>query len=118
MQPLFRFLPARTPAAATTAACASVAALRIVQQPGQTWICMRLTVASTELLSLRQALHRALGSLARAYVVTVDYRHGETALHVEVARSNRDAAMSAIMLAFPAAVFGVMTALGDDHVAH
>jgi hypothetical protein len=48
----------------------------------------------------------------------VDYRHGETTLHVEIARTDRDAAMDAIMTAFPAAEFGVTTALGDGHVAH
>ncbi|MNY79160.1 hypothetical protein D3C86_2196780 [compost metagenome] len=56
--------------------------------------------------------------MARVYVVNVDYRHGQTTMHVEIARSDRDAAMHAIMMAFPVAEFGVTTALGDDHVAH
>ncbi|EON20983.1 hypothetical protein C265_03578 [Cupriavidus sp. GA3-3] len=93
-------------------------ALRAVSQPAPAWIRMRLAVASTEVFGLRQTMHRALGELARVYVVNVDYRHGETTLHVEVARTDRDAAMDAIMTAFPAAEFGVTTALRDDYVAH
>ena len=97
---------------------ATMPALRAVSQPAPAWIRMRLAVASTEVFGLRQTMHRALGELARVYVVNVDYRHGETTLHVEVARTDRDAAMDAIMTAFPAAEFGVTTALGDGHVAH
>nr|WP_249221362.1 hypothetical protein [Cupriavidus sp. KK10] len=93
-------------------------ALRAVSQPAPAWIRMRLAVTSTEVFELRQTIHRALGELARAYVVNVDYRHGETLMHVEMARTDRDAAMHAIMMAFPAAEFGVTTALGDDYVAH
>ncbi|MEM5428869.1 hypothetical protein [Cupriavidus oxalaticus] len=92
--------------------------LRVVSRPAPAWIRMRLAVASTEVFGLRQAMHSALGELARVYVVNVDYRHGETTMHVEIARADLDAAMHAIMLAFPAAEFGVTTALGDDHVAH
>ncbi len=97
---------------------ATVPALRAVSQPAPAWIRMHLAVASTEVFGLRQTMHRALGELARVYVVNVDYRHGETTLHVEIARTDRDAAMDAIMTAFPAAEFGVTTGLGDDYVAH
>ncbi|WP_035878528.1 hypothetical protein [Cupriavidus sp. amp6] len=97
---------------------ATVTALRAVSQSEPARIRMRLAVASTEVFGLRQTLHRALGELARVDVVNVDYRRGEATLHVEIARSDRDAAMHAIMMAFPAAEFGVTTALGDDYVAH
>ncbi|MCY1210613.1 hypothetical protein D9M68_587380 [compost metagenome] len=96
----------------------TVPSLRVVPQPTTAWIRLRLAVASTEVFGLRQTLHSALGAMARVYVVNVDYRHGQTTMHVEIARSDRDAAMHAIMMAFPAAEFGVTTALGDDHVAH
>jgi len=86
-------------------------------QPG-TWIRLRLAVASAEVHTLRQSLHRAIGTLARVYVVEVDHRHGLATLHVEVARGGRDAAMHAIMVALPAAEFGLTTALEADHVAH
>ncbi|MFJ4288559.1 hypothetical protein ACIP1U_02045 [Cupriavidus sp. NPDC089707] len=92
--------------------------LRVVARPTTAWIRMRLAVASIEVFGLRQAMHSALGGLARVYVVKVDHRHGETTMHVEIARADRDAAMHAIMMAFPAAEFRVTTPLGDDHVAH
>jgi len=82
------------------------------------WIRLRLAVASAQVFMLRQTLHRAIGQLARVYVVEVDHRHGETTLHVEVERAGRDAAMHAIMTALPAAEFGVTTMLGSDHAAH
>jgi hypothetical protein len=82
------------------------------------WIRLRLAVASGQVFALRQSLHRAIGQLARIYVVEVDHRHGETTLHVEVERGGRDAAMHAIMMALPAAEFGVTTMLGQDHAAH
>ncbi len=82
------------------------------------WIRLRLAVASSQVFALRQSLHRAIGQLARVYVVEVDHRHGETTLHVEVERGGRDAAMHAIMIALPAAEFGVTTQLGQDHAAH
>ncbi|WP_454722990.1 MULTISPECIES: hypothetical protein [Cupriavidus] len=95
-------LPAPRPAADT--ACA--------------WIRLRLAVASGQVFALRQSLHAAIGKLARIYVVEVDHRHGETTVHVEVERGGRDAAMHAIMMALPAAEFGVTTPLGQDHAAH
>ncbi|MFJ4294221.1 hypothetical protein ACIP1U_31330 [Cupriavidus sp. NPDC089707] len=67
--------------------------LQAVPQPASRWIRLRLAVASTEVFALRQSMHRAIGSLARVYVVNVDYRHGETTLHVEVSRTDREAAM-------------------------
>lgn len=108
-------LPRRT---ALRSGKVTVTALRAVSQPAPAWIRMRLAVASTNVFGLRQTLHQALGELARVYVVNVDYRHGQTTMHVEIARTDRDAAMHAIMMAFPAAEFGVTTALGDDYVAH
>jgi hypothetical protein len=48
------------------------------------WIRLRLAVSSAQVFMLRQTLHRAIGNLARVYVVEVDHRHGETTLHVEV----------------------------------
>jgi hypothetical protein len=93
-------------------------ALRAVPQQAPAWIRLRLGVASTEVFALRQTMHRALGDLARVYVVKVDYRHGETMMHLELARTDRDEVMHAIMMAFPAAEFGVTTALGNEHVAH
>ncbi|ABF09834.1 Flp pilus assembly protein TadD [Cupriavidus metallidurans] len=82
------------------------------------WIRLRLAVSSAQVFMLRQTLHRAIGNLARVYVVEVDHRHGETTLHVEVEREDREAAMHAIMAALPAAEFGVTTMLGDDHATH
>ncbi|MGO4579031.1 hypothetical protein AB4Z48_23590 [Cupriavidus sp. 2TAF22] len=82
------------------------------------WIRLRLAVASGQVFALRQSLHAAIGKLARIYVVEVDHRHGETTVHVEVERGGRDAAMHAIMMALPAAEFGVTTVLGQDHAAH
>lgn len=82
------------------------------------WIRLRLAVASAQVFALRQTLHRALGEVARIYVVEVDHRHGETILHIEVARGGRDAAMHAIMRALPAAEFGVTTLLGSEHGTH
>lgn len=79
-------------------------------------IRIRLAVASAQVFALRQTLHRAIGELARVYVVEVDHRHEETTLHVEVERGGRDAAMHAIMAALPAAEFGVTSLLGTDHV--
>lgn len=87
----------------------------IAQDP---WIRLRLAVSSSQVFALRQTLHRAIGSMARIYVVEVDHRNGETTLHVEVERGERDAAMHAIMAALPAAEFGAATVLGDDHGAH
>lgn len=98
------------------------AAQATVPAPGadtaHSWIRLRLEVASGQVFALRQSLHRAIGQLARIYVVEVDHRHGETTLHVEVERGGRDAAMHAIMMALPAAEFGVTTMLGQDHAAH
>ncbi len=81
------------------------------------WIRLRLAVSSAQVFALRQTLHRAIGGMARIYVVQVDHRHGETSLHVEVERADRDAAMHAIMTALPAAEFGAASVLGDDHGA-
>ncbi len=96
----------------------TVTAPHAVTQPAQSWIRLRLAVASTEVFTLRQTMHRAIGSHARVYVVNVDYRHGEATMHVEVTRTDRKSAMDAIMMALPAAEFGVTTALGGDGVAH
>ncbi|WP_371748159.1 hypothetical protein [Cupriavidus sp. AcVe19-6a] len=96
----------------------TVTALRPLPFPAPAWIRLRLGVASIDVFALRQTLHRVLGERIRVYVVSVDYRHGETTMHVDLSRTDRDAAMHAIMTAFPAAEFGVTTALGDDHVAH
>jgi hypothetical protein len=82
------------------------------------WIRLRLAVSSAQVFMLRQTLHRAIGDLARIYVVQVDHRNGETTLYVEVERRDRDAAMHAIMEALPAAEFGVTSMLGDDHATH
>lgn len=82
------------------------------------WIRLRLGVASAQVFALRQTLHRALGEVARIYVVEVDHRHGDTILHIDVARGGRDAAMHAIMSALPAAEFGVTTVLGSEHGTH
>lgn len=82
------------------------------------WLRLRLAVASAQVFTLRQTLHRAIGDVARVYVVEVDHRHDETILHIEVERGGRDAAMHAIMTALPAAEFGVTTVLGSDHAAH
>ncbi len=82
------------------------------------WIRLRLRVASAQVFALRQTMHRAIGQLARVYVVEVDHRHGETTLHVEVEHGGRDAAMHAIMAALPAAEFGIATDLGADHAGH
>ncbi|WP_420993496.1 hypothetical protein ACKI2N_016410 [Cupriavidus sp. 30B13] len=87
-------------------------------QSACSWIRLRLAVASSQVFALRQSLHAAIGKLARIYVVEVDHRHGETTVHVEVERGGRDAAMHAIMMALPAAEFGVTTPLGQDHAAH
>lgn len=93
-------------------------ALRPDPRQASGWIRLRLAVASTEVLALRQTMHRALGNVPRIWVVNVDYRHGETTMYVELPRTDCDAAMHAIMMAFPAAEFGVTTALGNEHVAH
>ncbi|KWR88096.1 hypothetical protein RM96_21765 [Cupriavidus sp. IDO] len=93
-------------------------ALRAVPRQAPAWIRLSLAVASTQVFALRQTMHRALGDLARVYVVKVDYRHGETMMYVELARTDRDEVMHAIMMTFPAAQFGVTTALGNEHVAH
>lgn len=82
------------------------------------WIRFRLAVASTEVFTIRQALQRAIGQLARIYIVRVDHRHHETTVQVEVSRADREHAMDAIMHALPAAEFGFATELGADHVAH
>ncbi|MGN8554705.1 UNVERIFIED_CONTAM: hypothetical protein OHV15_19195 [Microbacterium sp. SLM126] len=97
-------------------AFASVPRRRAV--PQEAWIRLRLAVSSAQVFALRQTLHRAIGGMARIYVVEVDHRHGETTLHVEVERAERDAAMHAIMQALPAAQFGVASILGDDHGTH
>ncbi len=97
-------------------AFASIPRRRLVPQDQR--IRLRLAVPSAQVFALRQTMHRAIGSLARIYVVEVDHRNGETTLHVEVERGDRDAAMHAIMEALPAAEFGVATALGDDHGKH
>lgn len=97
-------------------AFASVPRRRIVADDA--WIRLRLAVSSRQVFALRQTLHRAIGNMARIYVVQVDHRHGETTLHVEVERADRDAAMHAIMEALPAAEFGAATVLGADHAAH
>lgn len=97
-------------------AFASIPRRRAVAQ--DRWIRLRLAVSSAQVFALRQTLHRAIGNLARIYVVEVDHRNGETTLHVEVERGDRDAAMHAIMEALPAAEFGVASALGDDHGTH
>lgn len=86
--------------------------------PQDQWIRLRLAVSSAQVFALRQTMHRAIGNMARIYVVEVDHRNGETTLHVEVERADRDAAMHAIMEALPAAEFGVASVLGDDHGAH
>jgi len=96
-------------------AYASVPRRRIVAQE---WIRLRLAVSSAQVFMLRQTLHRAIGDMARIYVVEIDHRNGETTLHVEVERADRDAAMHAIMDALPAAEFGVTTVLGGDHATH
>ncbi|RDK05476.1 hypothetical protein [Cupriavidus lacunae] len=90
----------------------TVAALRALPLQAPCRIRLRLAVASIDVFALRQTMHRALGELARAYVVKVDYRHGQTTMHVDLARGDRDAAMHAIMMALPAAEFGTTTALG------
>ena len=82
-------------------AFASVPRRRVV--PQDYWIRLRLAVSSSQVFALRQTLHRAIGAMARIYVVEVDHRNGETTLHVEVERADRDAAMHAIMEALPAA---------------
>ena len=82
------------------------------------WIRFRVAVASTEVFMIRQALQRAIGQVARIYIIKVDHRHDETTVQVEVARTDREQAMDAIMQALPAAEFGFATALGADHVAH
>ncbi|SOZ39565.1 hypothetical protein [Cupriavidus neocaledonicus] len=96
----------------------AVAAPRKVPLPAPARIRLRLGVSSVEVFALRRTLHQVLGGRIRVYVVSVDYRHGETTMHVDLARADRDAAMHAIMTALPAAEFGATTALGDDHVAH
>ena len=107
---------ARLDASGIEAAQAAAPALGV--DTAHSWIRLRLAVASSQVFALRQSLHRAIGQLARIYVVEVDHRHGETTLHVEVVRGGRDAAMHAIMMALPAAEFGVTTVLGQDHAAH
>ncbi|PLQ01352.1 hypothetical protein [Cupriavidus pauculus] len=97
-------------------AFASVPRRRVIAQ--DPWIRLRLAVSSSQVFALRQTLHRAIGNMARIYVVEVDHRNGETTLHVEVERGERDAAMHAIMAALPAAEFGVATVLGGDHGTH
>jgi hypothetical protein len=97
-------------------AYASVPRRRIAAE--DKWIRLRLAVSSAQVFMLRQTLHRAIGNLARIYVVEVDHRNSETTLHVEVERADRDAAMHAIMEALPAAEFGVTTVLGGDHATH
>jgi len=82
------------------------------------WVLLPLAVASTDVFMIRQALQRAIGHLARIYVVKLDRRHGETTVQVEVARHDQDQAMDAIMHALPAAEFGCSTPLDADHVAH
>ncbi|AOY92769.1 hypothetical protein BKK79_14025 [Cupriavidus sp. USMAA2-4] len=108
---------AASQAAAPALAPAPRLAAETDKQPGS-WIRLRLALASAQVHALRQSLHRAIGGLARVYVVEVDHRHGLATLHVEVARGGRDAAMHAIMAALPEAEFGVTTALEPDHVAH
>ena len=97
-------------------AYASVPRRRIAAE--DKWIRLRLAVSSAQVFMLRQTLHRAIGNLARIYVVEVDHRNSETTLHVEVEHADRDAAMHAIMEALPAAEFGVTTVLGGDHATH
>lgn len=97
-------------------AFATVPRRRVV--PQEQWIRLRLAVSSAQVFALRQTLHRAIGSMARIYVVEIDHRNGETTLHVEVERADRDVAMHAIMEALPAAEFGVASVLGEDHGTH
>jgi len=81
-------------------------------------IRLRLAVASTSVFAIRQALCRVLAGKAHVHVVDVDYRHHGMTLHLDVARSDRYAAMDAVMLVLPAAEFGFTTELGAGDVAH
>jgi hypothetical protein len=83
-----------------------------------TWIRMRLAVATGEVFALRQLLQRAVGHLARIYVVHVDHKHGETTVHLEVARGDREVAMDAIMAGLPAAEFGFISSLDPGRMVH
>jgi len=81
-------------------------------------IRLRLAVASTSVLAIRQALCRALAGKADVHVADVDYRHHGMTLHLDVSRDDRYAAMDAVMSVLPAAEFGFTTELGASDVAH
>lgn len=94
---------------ATHGAATGMLAMPATDSSGS-WIRLRMAVTPTQVFALRQLLHKAIGSLARIYVVEVDHRNGQATVHVQVGRDGREAAMRAIVMALPAADFGAGTA--------